>query len=210
MNNYHYYKINIKKITSDTIKKDRVDILLYFEQESIEEELKVILSIRIMDEGVNLIKCDSIYLTYLGDNSNDVRTVQRFLRANRIDPNNLNKIAHIFIWCEDTNLCLNAFQMLKSNDIDFNKKIRIIDNNYGSYYKNEENKLSNINKYNIDNEIIEKINIKCLTDEELWELKKNILFEYCNAFEKIPIDNTIYKNQKIGLWYKIQKNKIKK
>ena len=67
MENYHYYKINIKKITSTTNKKDRVDILLYFEQESIEEELKIILSIRIMDEGINLIKCDSIYLTYLGD-----------------------------------------------------------------------------------------------------------------------------------------------
>ena len=25
-----------------------------------------------MDEGINLIKCDSIYLTFLGDNSNDV------------------------------------------------------------------------------------------------------------------------------------------
>jgi hypothetical protein len=45
MENYHYYKINIKKIISDTNKKDRVDILLYFEQESNEEELKIILSL---------------------------------------------------------------------------------------------------------------------------------------------------------------------
>ena len=208
MDNYHYYKINIKKITSDTNKKDRVDILLYFEKESNEEELKVILSIRIMDEGINSIKCDSIYLTFLGDNSNDVRTVQRFLRANRIDPNNLNKIAHIFIWCEDTNLCLNAFQMLKNNDVDFNKKIRILDNNYGTYYK-EDNKISNINKYDINNEIIKNINIKCLTVEELWQFKKNLLFEYCDLYKTIPLENIVYKNQKIGFWYKSQRIKIK-
>jgi hypothetical protein len=209
MDNYHYYKINIKKITSDTNKKDRVDILLYFEQESNEEELKVILSIRIMDEGINSIKCDSIYLTFLGDNSNDVRTVQRFLRANRIDPNNINKIAHIFIWCEDTNLCLNAFQMLKNNDIDFNKKIRVLDNNYGMYYKDSYNKLSNINKYDINNEIINNINIKCLTVEELWHFKKNLLFEYCDLYKIVPLENIIYKNQKIGFWYKSQRIKIK-
>ena len=76
--------------------------------------------------------------------------------------------------------------MLKNNDVDFDKKIRIIDNNYETYYKNEDNNLSNINKYSIDNEIIQKINIKCLTVEELWEFKKNILFEYCNIFKKIP------------------------
>jgi superfamily II DNA or RNA helicase/phage anti-repressor protein len=209
MNNYHYYKINIKKITSETNKKDRVDILSWFEKESNEEELKIILSIRILDEGINLIKCDSIYLTNLGDNSNDVRTVQRFLRANRIDPNNLNKIAHIFIWCEDTNLCLNTFQMLKNNDIDFNKKIRVFDNNYGRYYKDVENKISNINKYDINNEIIKNINIKCLTVEELWQFKKNLLFEYCDLYKTIPLENIVYKNQKIGFWYKSQRIKIK-
>jgi len=210
MDNYHFYKIYIKKITSDTIKKDRVDILSWFEENNINEELRIILSIRILDEGINLIKCDSIYLTNLGDNSNDVRTVQRFLRANRKDPNNINKIAHIFIWCEDTNVCINSFQMLKNNDIDFNKKIKIIDNNYGTYYKNDDNKLTNINKYDINNEIIQNINIKCLTVEELWEFKKNILFEYCDLYKTIPLGNIIYKNQKIGFWYKSQKNKIKK
>jgi hypothetical protein len=99
--------------------------------------------------------------------------------------------------------------MLKNNDIDFNKKIKIIDNNYGSYYINTENKISNINKYDVNNEVIKNINIKCLTDEEVWELKKNILFEYCNIFKKIPEENIIYNNQKIGHWYKSQKIKIK-
>jgi superfamily II DNA or RNA helicase/phage anti-repressor protein len=209
MNNYHYYEINIKKIINETNKKDRIDTLSWFEENNINEELRIILSIRILDEGINLIKCDSIYLTNLGDSSNDVRTVQRFLRANRKDPNNISKKAHIFIWCEDTNICLNAFQMLKNNDIDFNKKIKIMDNNYGTYYKDNNNNLTNIDKYDINNEIIQNINIKCLTVEELWKFKKNLLFEYCDVYKNIPLENIIYKNQKIGCWYKSQKNKIK-
>ena len=208
MKNYHYYKVNISKITCETNKKDRIDILSYFEENSIEEEIKIILSIRILDEGINLIKCDSVYLTNLGDSSNDVRTIQRFLRANRKDPNNINKKANIFIWCEDTNICLNAFQMLKNNDVDFNKKIRILDNNYDTYFKNDM-KISNINKYSIDNELIQNIHIKCLTQQELWELKKNLLFEYCDNYKSIIEKNIIYKNQKIGNWYKSQKLKIK-
>jgi len=209
MKNYHYYKVNISQITSDTNKKDRHDIMSYFEQESIEEEIKIILSIRILDEGINFIKCDSVYLTNLGDNSNDVRTIQRFLRANRKDPNNINKKANIFIWCEDTNICLNAFQMLKNNDIDFNKKIRILNNNYDTYYYDKQLlKESNINKYSINNELIQNINIKCLTSEELWEFKKDLLFEYCNNYKRIVEQNIIYKNQKIGNWYKSQKMKI--
>ena len=209
MKNYHYYKVNISQITSDTNKKDRHNIMSYFEEESIEEEIKIILSIRILDEGINLIKCDSVYLTNLGDNTNDVRTIQRFLRANRKDSNNINKKANIFIWCEDTNICLNVFQMLKNNDIDFNKKIRILNNNYDTYYHDKQLlKESNINKYGIGNELIQNINIKCLTSEELWELKKDLLFEYCDNYKRIVENNIIYKNQKIGNWYKSQKMKI--
>jgi len=167
MNNYHFYKIHIEKIISDTKKEERMSILSNFEEESLEEEIKIILSVRILDEGINLIKCDSVYLTNLGDHSNDVRTIQRFLRANRKDPKNKNKKANIFIWCEDNNISLNVFQMLKNNDINFNKKIKIIDNNYDTYYR-ENNKLSSLNKYKIDNELIKNIEVKCLTIEELW------------------------------------------
>jgi hypothetical protein len=209
MNNYHYYNIYIGIITSNVLKKERHDILNYFENNNEIELIKIILSIRILDEGINLVKCDSVYLTYFGEEMNDIRTTQRFLRANRKDITNPNKKANIFIWCEDTNICLNAFQMLKNNDINFNKKIIVRDNNYETYYIDEQNKkLTNINKYDINNECIKEINIKCLTDDEIWELKKNILFEYCNIKKNIPLDNIIYKNYKIGSWYNSQKIKI--
>ncbi len=207
MDKYHYYNVNIDIITSDVSKIERIKILNNFEKDEEIEMIKIILSIRILDEGINIVKCDSIYLTYFGNKTNDIRTTQRFLRANRKDNTNPNKIANIFIWCEDINKCLDSFQMLKCNDINFNKKIKVYDNNYGSYYLNN-NILSNINKYNINNSIIEQININCLTEEEIWNNKKDILFNYCEINNKIPLQKTIHNNIKIGKWYMIQKLKL--
>jgi Leucine-rich repeat (LRR) protein len=70
------------------------------------------------------------------------------LRAIRLNPYNINKIAQIFIWCEDNNICLNNLQMLKNNDVNFNKKIRIYDGNYGIHIKKE----------SLDIKLLEKVN----------------------------------------------------
>jgi hypothetical protein len=35
------------------------------------------------------------------------------------------------------------------------------------------------------------------------------LFEYCDLYKTIPLENIVYKNQKIGFWYKSQRIKIK-
>ncbi len=207
MDKYHYYNVNIDIITSDVSKTERVKILNNFEKDEEIEMIKIILSIRILDEGINIVKCDSIYLTHFGEKINDIRTTQRFLRANRKDDTNPNKIANIFIWCEDINKCLDSFQMLKYNDINFNKKIKIYDNNYGGYYTNN-NILSNINKYDTNNNIIEQININCLTEEEIWNNKKEILFNYCNIYNNVPDKKEIYNNVKIGKWYMMQKLKL--
>ena len=206
MEKYHFYDIIIDEITSDTSKKDRIEILNNFEKAEDHEVLKVILSIRILDEGIDIVKCDSIFITYICDNSNDIRYLQRICRANRLDLTNLNKKASIFIWCDDKNKILNTLQMLKINDINLNKKIRVNNSNYGTY-KKEEN-IKNNNKEILSSDIIDFININCLTEEEIWDKKKELLFEFCNLNSRCINENEIYKNYSIGNWYYSQKIKI--
>lgn len=206
MDKYHFYNIIVYKIISDTKKKERNEILENFEKDEDYEVIKVILSIRILDEGVDIIKCDSIFLTYIGDINNDIRNLQRICRANRLDSNNLNKKASIFIWSEDENKMINTLQMLKINDVNLNKKIRINNNNYGTYKKKIEKEV-NLDEY-INNDLFDFININCLTEDEIWENKKNLLFEFCNEHNRCIEEHEIYKNNKIGYWYKAQKNKI--
>ena len=83
---------------------------------------------------------------------------------------------------------------MKENDIDFIKKIHIINSNYDgqSEYKND---IDEKNK-----ELIKFINIKCLSLSEMWEIKYNLLVEYANENKKIPTQKEKYKNINIGIW----------
>jgi superfamily II DNA or RNA helicase len=125
MEKYHYFNIWIESITSNTSSLQRKEILSNFEEDNEEEIKKIILSIRILDEGIDIPKCDSIFITYLGDTNNDIRNTQRIMRSNRLDITNPNKISNIFIWSEDNKTSLFTFKLLKSNDINFDKKINI-------------------------------------------------------------------------------------
>ena len=203
MEKYHFYDILIYEITSNTSKKDRTEILNDFEKEENYEVLKVILSIRILDEGIDIVKCDSIFITYISDYNNDIRYLQRICRANRFDPNNIHKKASIFMWCDDKNKILHTLQMLKINDINLNKKIKVYNSNYGTYKKG-----TIIKDIELNNEIVDFININCLTEEELWEKKKELLFEFCNLNSRCINKNENYKNYNIGNWYYSQKIKI--
>ena len=129
------------------------------------------------------------------------------LRAVRLNHYNVNKIAHIFIWCEDNNIALNSLQILRNNDINFNKKIKIYDSNYGIYSKKESTDIKLLE--NINNEFMQFININCLTEDEIWEKKKILLFKFCDNNERCINENEIYEGYNIGNWFISQCLKIK-
>ena len=60
-------------------------------------------SIRILDEGIDIVKCDSIFIT---DNTSEKRIVQRMCRATRLDEDNPCRIANVFLWTDDNNILL--------------------------------------------------------------------------------------------------------
>lgn len=206
MSNYHSYNVEIYEIINETKKEDRIKILKQFEEDNEEEIKKIILSVRILDEGIDIPKCDSIFITNIGEVDNDIRNTQRMLRANRLDKNNPNKIANIFIWCDDTNKGLNTLQLLRSNDINFNRKIRINNDNYGEYKKD-----TKISEYimNKNNEFINFIDINCLNDEEIWEKKRKLLFKFCNNNNRIINEEEKEGKHTIGNWYYSQIIKLK-
>eukprot|EP00965_Chrysotila_dentata_P073895 2440630-Pleurochrysis_carterae.AAC.1 len=63
--------------------------------------MSVLTSVRILSEGVNLVKCDSVFLSCTSTDTEGIRCIQRMCRANRIDPDRPNKVAHCFVWAED-------------------------------------------------------------------------------------------------------------
>lgn len=88
-------------------------------------------SVDILNECIDIPKCDSIFIAY--PSKSKIRNIQRLCRANRKDKENPNKIANIFLWCDD----------YKDDLVDFVSHIKEYDCKFS---------FSKINRLNVTNE----------------------------------------------------------
>lgn len=198
---YHYLPYWISMITSSV--KDRNQIIKDFEKEENHQMdmLKILCSIKILDEGVDIPKCDSIFVSNVSEYGSSIRMVQRMCRANRIIKENPNKIANCFLWTDDMNKILNTLSILKENDIDFYKKIKVMNGDYDK--QGDMRRREYIEKEN--NEIIEYVNVKCIRYMDRWEVKRQLLFKFCEENKRCPTKSEIYNDIRIGKWLQTQK-----
>ena len=205
MDKYHGLPYWINFIFSDTTQKNREQILSDFQKkEDRLDTIKFLCAVRILDEGVDIIKCDSNFITKIGDHTSDIRTLQRICRSNRIDEENVNKVASCFVWCDDLNKTVNMLQLLKNNDIDFNKKICVINSNYDK--ENTVETIAIVQKQNMD--LTKFINIKCKSFEEMWTDKKELLFKFCDDNKRCIRSQELYGDYKLGAWLNSQNRQI--
>ena len=80
--------------------------------------ISLLLSVHILDEGINIEECDSVFI--IKPNDNIVNIVQRMSRANRITKN--KKKCYIYLWCskKKTDVILN-YILNKTENITINK-----------------------------------------------------------------------------------------
>ena len=204
MTEYHYTLCDIFIINSEFKQKDRDEILNKFQEIHNDDRIKILLSIRILDEGIDINICDSIFITNIGEYTSDIKTVQRICRANRLDKNNINKIANIFLWTDEFNKITNCLELLKENDVEFHKKIKMINSNY------DKNHLKEIKEKEIvyNNDFQKYISIKCKSLKEIRDEKINLLFKYVDSYNKIPRQIDIFENINIGHFYNSLKQKL--
>ena len=206
---FHGIKLNTFKIYESVTPNKRKTEIEGFESNINSNELNIMFSIRILDEGIDIVKCDSIFITNITDNTSEKRTVQRMCRANRLNEDNPCKIANIFIWTDDKNKICNMLNYLKLEDPTFSSKIRSITVDYDTAGTKRE-----IEK---ENTILNKLyfNTKCVTLSELFEIK----FEIWNSLtiergelvkKREIINHETYGEINIGLWQHSQKQKWNK
>jgi superfamily II DNA or RNA helicase len=94
-----YFELNIKiyEINYKTSAIIRNKNLIKFKNDN--SCINILCNVHILDEGIDIPECDSIYLTH--PNNNVISIIQRISRANRLDKNNTNKIAKIFVWSKN-------------------------------------------------------------------------------------------------------------
>jgi len=199
---YHGIDCWTEKIDCETSSKKRLEILKEF-QSGNNDKFYILTSVRILDEAIDIKKCDSEFITYIGEKSNDIRLVQRLMRGSRIDSMNPNKHNNLFIWANsDDNDLFGILSLLKDIDPNFHKKVKIISKDYDKQEKERK-------KIETKELVLEKgLSVKCISLKELWEIKKNLLFQFVEENERVPKEKEKYKNINIGMWLHRQKTKI--
>jgi len=199
LNEYFYTQIYAQVIISDTKSNERMKILNDFIQFN---GLSFICSVDILNECVDIQICDSIFMTY--ETESRVLIIQRMLRAIRLDPNNIHKIAKIFLWCSEYNQINFFISQLKEFDETFiENKVLImnVNENQGGILNRE--LISNKKIYSeLDNVIISVKRFGYGIDswkKNLEELKKYI------QDNKKPLAKSLNKDErKNGKWLESQ------
>ena len=205
-----YFELNLKiyEINSNTIKKKRTEFLNKFKNHN--TCINILCNVHVLDEGIDIPECDSIYLTH--PNNNPINIIQRISRANRLDTQNKDKIAKIFIWSKDDIKLENIMKNI-------NKTIEIKYGNEYNEFINKNNKINTKNiiiqkyiKNNVLDDIIKQLNITNYiidNNNKIWFNAKNILniLEYRDSKKSLKI--FINKNDKLQfkdiiLLYKIK------
>lgn len=86
-------KIDVWQLNCFTSKTKREEIYDSFKTSI---NLAMILNVHILDEGINLVECDSVYITQPNNDLNNL--TQRMCRANRILPN--KETCYVYLWCQ--------------------------------------------------------------------------------------------------------------
>jgi superfamily II DNA/RNA helicase len=162
---YHGISIETFTINCETSKANRKEILEQF-SESNYDTIKIIMNVRILNEAIDIVACDSVYVTQIGEQTNDITIVQRLGRTLRKDPANPFKTAAMFVWCDEWNQCVNGLQLLKQEDVEFHNKIHVASGNYD----NTETCRPKVEEQR--EEVLKFVRVQCLTLAELWDIRR--------------------------------------
>ena len=155
-----YFELNLKiyEITYNITKKKRTEFLNKFKNDNF--CTNILCNVHVLDEGIDIPECDSIYLTH--PNNNPINIIQRISRANRLDINNKDKIAKIFIWSKDNIKLENIMKNInKIIEVKYGYEYNEFVNKYNHNIPNNQNNHIYINIDISDNmnKIINKLNI---------------------------------------------------
>ena len=132
INEYYSYEYKIDSITCNDSRKKRKEKIDAFETN---ENNSFLCAVHILDECIDLPKCNSIYVTY--NCKSKIKNVQRMSRAIRLDKNNQNKKAKIILWCKEISDMTTYMSSIKEIDLNYNEKVKYIRFNRGLVKKDK-------------------------------------------------------------------------
>ena len=112
-------------------------------------------------------------------------------------------------WNENRDL---LFEYCNENKKIPSRKTRYKDKNIEDWLSTQKKKINNtediLYKKLADNKYVKESLDKYLNRNKKWNKDRDLLFEYCNEYKKVPTKRIKYKDQNIGMWLQNQKGKI--
>ena len=191
--------MNIKIVIGKTDRDDRKEIYnSYRENEQNGIVLNIILSIHILSMAIDLKLCDSVYFTQESKIKNTALFVQRICRGNRVVKDDVNKYTRVFIYGTEDDFFKDLTE-LKNYDSGFCDKVSKISGDYerlgGKNLLVEKEETVDMRRRIVD--IVEFRKTKYVTIND----KVQILIDFVNEFNKIPLDKEVYKGINIGSFW---------
>jgi superfamily II DNA or RNA helicase len=178
------------------------------------EGFKILASVRILDEGIDIPECDGVFISKVaakGTDRGNMRAIQRMCRAVRKNPRNPSKVAKVFVYADDDASMLNIFGMLKENDPEFEYKVRALSADYDRAHTRV---AKDAEETVVENAKLVIVNIKDFQPKQHTDLKVQILA--ASFPNKAPKCATVIENKlpngekiiiKVGLfWHHIRNN----
>ena len=183
------------KIDCDVGRADRERLLREF-QAGDDGMLRVLTSVRILDEAIDVVRCDSQFVSHVGEDASDIRTVQRMCRGIRLDPSNPSKVNHMFMWADEWGRALQALSLLRTMDVAFHTKVRVGGINYeaGAGAERASRELVDVETGRLAN----YVRVKCLTLDELFAWKVALFARFFAAEKRVPKQKEQFEGHKIG------------
>lgn len=99
LNTFFNNKLVVNEINCNVCKSERTKIMSRFKNKN--DTINILCNVHILDEGIDIPECDSVYLTH--PNHNPINFIQRISRCNRINKLDTNKSSHVLIWAKNQN-----------------------------------------------------------------------------------------------------------
>ena len=191
---YHGCEFWGGKIDCDVGRTERESLLSDF-QAGDNVGLRVLTSVRILDEAIDIVRCDSQFVSHVGENASDIRTVQRLCRGMRIDRQNPAKINHMFMWTDEWSDALNALSLLRTMDIAFHTKVGVSPVEYEANSNKTKREL-NVSK---TGKLSDYVSVTCLTLDELFDRKVELFKRFYEINKRVPTRLEKFEDKKIGI-----------
>jgi len=163
----------------------------------------IICSVAILNECINIIKCDSIFISYPSESK--ISNIQRLCRANRKDEDNPHKITKIFLWCnefDDITIFISHLKEFDDNFVENKVVILNTDENNGGILKRNKKEYQELYK-DLDNIIISIRKFGYGFD--LWKKNLNELKDFIKKYNRRPVEKSEDKiEKKVGSFLKNQ------